>query len=253
MKSTGRSLGPLPWLLLLGAALLSTACSTTIRGWSEESFRSPDLTLAQLQAGGVALLPVIILQSPSAGDRSVSQGNPPAPYAPTPRPAAAERQATAKNGAGYRIIFDEVLLHTLKSHWPQMPLLPTGDALKRLNDAGLAQAYGHFYNDYPTAGIDGQTLTSFGRALKTRYLFISRAVVSESKSDASVSFIWSFGRRTVVRSVKVASQIWDTTTHRQVWEGSGIGYDRLSAYEKPPLTEAMATVAMRQMVKNLVH
>ena len=254
MKTAKRSVGPLPWLLLaLGIALLSTACSTTIRGWSEESFRSPGLTRAQLNAGGVALLPVIILRSPTPADQSANAANPPAPYAPSNRNAMQGHALSAKNGSGYRIILDEVLLHTLKARWPGLPLVPTGDALKRLNDAGLADAYGRFYNDYPTAGIDGKTLDRFGRALHTRYLLISRAVVSESNSNASVSFIWTFGRRTVLRSVKVDTQIWDTTTQKQVWEGSGVGYNRLSAYEKPPLTEQMATVAMQQMVKNLPH
>ncbi len=237
--------------VLLSASLLFSGCSTKIKGWSQESYRSPDFSLAALEREGVALLPVIMLEEP-LDTASTSRGEPPpAPYAPT-SPENPNGKKPQQFGNGHRLLIDQILLSKLRMRLPNLQIVPSGDSLKRLNDAGLSQAYSRFVQNYPAVGMDANMLQAFGRALNSRYLFISRAIHTESPSAASVTFIWSFGRKTILRAVKVSTQIWDTADEKQLWEGSSVGYNQLRAYEKSPLAEQMANMAVDGLLDNII-
>jgi len=250
-KPIGTCLGRFSAGLAVAVALLACSSTTTIKGWSEQSYRNPALTLTSFSNGGMALLPAIILQGQGSSGKSSGSTKLSAPYAPSPPASEPGNPTEGKTHNGYRVIFDEVLLSTLKKRWPDFLLIPTGDVLKQLNDAGMAEDYGRFDRDFATVGLDGELLKKFGEALQVRYLFISQVVISDSTSDASVSFIWSFGRKSVLSSVKIVTQIWDTRSQQLAWEGSGVAYNRLGAYEKPPLTEQMANMAVQHLVEAL--
>ncbi|MCK4389984.1 MAG: hypothetical protein KAV83_07090 [Desulfobacterales bacterium] len=140
----------------------------------------------------------------------------------------------------------------MKSTWPALRVISPGDCLKRLNDAGLTASYLKFDRDFPKTGVDGGLLRSFGKALHCRYLFISTAVVGDVKSDTSVTVVWTFGRKSVLHSVKISGQIWDTVSGCQIWEGSGVGYNRLGAYEAAPLTEDVVNEAVERLLETIM-
>lgn len=242
--------GSRKWLPMgVAFCLLATGCATKIHGLSQVSYHSSDFKLATLRQEGMALLPVIILEEPSSKAKEKGGEPLPAPYTPRQTPSATEKDNLAKAGNGYRVVLDEILLSRIRTRWPDLKLVPTGDTLKRLNDAGMTGVYAQISRDATTVGLNADLLKRLGRALRVRYIFLGRGIITESSSDASVSFIWTFGRKSILRSVTLSGQIWDTVTEKQVWEGSGVGYNRLSAYEKAPLTAQMATTA----VDNLIH
>ena len=189
-------------------------------GWSQESFAAPGFNQAALSREGLALLPVIIMAEPTPKVHEGGGPPLPAPYTPSrrsgrktgmclPRPATATRSS------------DQTLLGKIRSKWPGLRLIPAGDSLKMLNDAGLSGISGRIMREFSTLGLDGKLLRKLGSALHTRYVLIGRGIVTESKYDASVSAVWSFGRKTVMRSVSVSAQIWDTSTQKLAWEGRG--------------------------------
>jgi hypothetical protein len=232
--------------------VVAAGCTTKIRGWSQQSYRSPDFSLQHLKDGGLALLPAIILHQPGPATSGSNATNPPAPYTPQQSQQENGNVTATKDGDGYRVVLDETLLSRLQTRLPYLRLVPTGDALKMINDAGLTDTYTRFYRDFNTTGMDSGFLKELGKTLHCRYLMVSRGVITESKSDASVSFVWTFGRKSIMRSIKISSQIWDTNTGQQVWEGSGVGYNRLSAYEKAPIAEQMANAAVVNLLQSMI-
>lgn len=239
-------------LLLLIILLIVTGCYSKIKGWSQESFRNPDFSNDSLSKEGLALLPVIILEDTFPKDGEPSGQIPAAPYAQTiPQKSAKVDKAVVAYDA-YRIILNEILMSNIQSRRPSFRIMSPSDALKRINDKGLTDVYRTFNSNFPKVGFDSFLLKKFGETLNSRYIFISQAVVTESKSEASLIVIWTFGRKSVLRSVKISGQIWDTAADRQVWEGFGVGFNRLSSYEETPLFEEIASKAVESLLKNVM-
>ncbi|MBM4271739.1 MAG: hypothetical protein FJ139_06235 [Deltaproteobacteria bacterium] len=232
--------------------VLLTGCYAQIEGWSQESFRSSEFNTAALSREGMALLPVIILEDTHKKEEEPVGKIPDAPYTqPVPQAGKVEEGKRAVIHDAYRVILNEILLSRVRARYPHLQLVSPSDVLKRINDAGLTADYRKFNDDFPRIGFDGSLLKRFGKTLNSRYVFVSQAVLTESKSDTSLIVIWSFGRKSVLRSVKISGQIWDTTTGNQMWEGLGVGYNRLSSYEQPPLTEEIAREAVDSLLSNI--
>lgn len=239
-------------ILLFMALLIVTGCFSRIKGWSQESFRNQDFSNDFLSKEGLALLPVIILEDTYQTDTEPTGHIPAAPYVQgTPQKSAKGDKAVIAHDA-YRIILNEILMSNIQSRRPSFRIVSPSDALKRINDEGLTDVYRTFNSNFPKVGFDSNLLKKFGETLNSRYIFISQAVVTESKSEASLIVIWTFGRKSVLRSVKISGQIWDTAADRQVWEGFGVGYNRLSSYEKTPLFEEIASKAVESLLKNVM-
>jgi hypothetical protein len=97
-------------------------------------------------------------------------------------------------------------------------------------------------------GLDEELLKSFGRVLDCRYLFLSQVVVIEYKSENYYTIVWTFGGKSTLNTVKISSQIWDIENGTQIWEGSGVGYSKLSLYEGSPLIEDLAKQAVDSLL-----
>ncbi len=252
MKFDGFPRGLYIWPLMLIGLLLLAGCSPIVKGWSQESYRSPEFSSDALNEGGLALLPVIVLERPPEMSKAADGRVPPAPYAPESPSTDPGGETTVDAHDAYRVSLGKMLLSKIQSRRPGLRLVSANDALKRLNDEGLTSAYRRFNRDFPRVGFDGDLLKSFGRVLNCRYVFIGQAVVSESRAEASLRIIWTFGRQSVLRSVKISGQIWDTVVGQQVWEGTGVGYNRLTAYEGLPLTEEMASQAVDSLLETVM-
>lgn len=232
--------------------LFFAGCASTIKKRSEVSLRHTDFTNEALNREGLAILPVIILEETLKKTDEADVEVPPAPYAqPIPTKEKREEKKVITHDA-YRVIMNEVLMSKIKSRRPFLRIVSPSDALKRLNDAGMIDDYQKFNSDFPKVGFNSIILRKFGETLNSRYLLISQVVVTESKSDASVVIIWTFGRKSVLRSVKISGQVWDATTGRQMWEGLGIGYNRLLSYESTPLLEEIAGGAVESLLNNIM-
>jgi hypothetical protein len=238
-------------LVILWIALSLGGCTAAIKSWSEESYRSPGFTKQDLQRDGVAVLPVIILPEMKGGRREYAGQIASAPYTPQSTLVASPAESSIENPAAHRLMMSELLLSQMKTRLPDINILSPGDTLKRINDEKLTETYTHFSDNFSKAGLDSATLKSFERALRMRYLFVSQGIVSETKPDSLVTFIWGFGRKTVIRTVKISAQIWDTANGRQVWEGTGVGYSSLGAYEQPPLLEELIIEAVDSLLKKI--
>ncbi|HEC99363.1 MAG TPA: hypothetical protein ENN18_03145 [Proteobacteria bacterium] len=243
---------PCVWMLMSILLLLSTACSPKIQGWSQESYRSSGFSNDALNQERLALLPVIVLERPLEKAKAPEGRVLSAPYSPQSPPGDGREEAPLNAYDAYRVCLGEILLSKIQSRRPNLRLVPSNDALKRLNDEGLTSAYRKFNRDFPKVGFDSALLKSFGKALNCRYLFVTQAVVTEAKADASLSIIWTFGRQSVLRSVRISGQIWDAVSGQQVWEGSGVGYNRLTAYEGLPLIEEMANQAVDKLLDTIM-
>jgi hypothetical protein len=244
---------PHVWTLMQIVLLLSIGCSPKIKSWSQESYRHSEFSNNAFVQEQLALLPVIVLELPSEKDKVASGQIPSGPYTPEEESSsdAGEESPLSAHDA-YRVTLGEILLSKIQSRRPGLRLVPPNDALKRLNDEGLTGAYRKFDRNFPRVGFEGDLLKSFGRVLNCRYLFITQAVVAETKAEASVRVIWTFGRQSVLRSVKISGQMWDTISGQQVWEGSGVGYNRLTAYEGLPLIEEMASQAVDSLLETIM-
>ncbi|OIP50381.1 MAG: hypothetical protein COX17_01595 [Deltaproteobacteria bacterium CG23_combo_of_CG06-09_8_20_14_all_60_8] len=247
----------LPRFILAALIICMLAgCAPRIQGLSQEVYRDPDFVIDLVNHGGLALLPVIVLEQPSDVKQAGNPQIPAAPYtSPTPPSEAdkAEYERRADGRDAYRILLSKILMSSMQGRRGAMRLVSPFDALKILNDQEMTANYRAFTRDFPRVGFNQETLHRFGQALACRYLFISQAVVSEAKPEVSLTIIWTFGQRTMMRSIMMAGQIWDTETGKQVWEGSWIGYNRLHAYQSSPLDEELAQQAVESLIERLMN
>jgi hypothetical protein len=240
------------WACLLTGVLLMTGCTPNIKGWSQEAYRSPDFSTSLLGQEGLALLPVMVVtaepvEAPGRTGQIAS-----APYSPEMLPAKEAKDSPLVRTDAYRISLGEALLSKIKTKMPGLEVISPGDCLKRINDAGITAGYLKFDRDFPRVGVDEGLLKTFGQALDCRYLFVSQAVVTHVESEASVTVIWTFGRKSVLQSIRISGHIWDTFAGRQIWEGSGVGYNRLRAYEGAPLTENVIDEAVERLLEAML-
>lgn len=64
--------------------------------------------------------------------------------------------------------------------------------------------------------------------------------------------VWTFGRKSILRAVKITTQIWDTENEKLLWEGSSVGYNQLRAYDAPPLAEEVANKAVDGLLNSVI-
>jgi hypothetical protein len=239
-------------ILALLVVCLLDACSAKIQSWPEESFRSNDFNEENLQKEGLALLPVIILDHSLETPREVDSPHPSAPYAPASGKSAKDGNVTVLSHESYQIILNEILIGKIQTKRPSFKPMPPGNVLIRLNDKNLPCDFPRFSKNFTTSGLEPDQLKCFSKALNSRYLFVTQAAFTEYKSDASVTFVWTFGRKSIIRSVNLYGQVWDTQQEKQVWSGFGVGYQRISAYEGSVLLEQMASTAVDSLLKTFI-
>lgn len=230
----------------------TTSCSNKIKGLSEEAFRINQFDDASLATEGLALMPVIVLDQVEKTPNASGGEKAKAPYAPEYREASVGENISKLRQNVYQVILNGILLAKIQSRRPALKLIPPGDVLIRLNDSKTPCSYSHFTQRYIKNGFSKEQLAAFGSALNCRYLFLNQAAVTENQSDISFSFIWKFGRKSLLQSVKINGQIWDTESGRQVWEGIGVGYIRLSGYQGPPLIEKLAVEAVDNLLAKMI-
>ncbi len=230
--------------------IAQTACHSRIKDWSQEVYRTSDPIIAELRTGRLAVLPVMVLEQLAKDDKKrVQTKQPPAPYAPDD--LSFEPREISQNFAGTeaeRLGVSEILLHKFRDNIHSIKVISPGECLKCINDSGLTSAYVRFDRNFPKLGVDNECLTSFSRALGSRYLLISAAFLSEHNSDSSVTFVWTFGRKSVLRSVKISGQIWDAESGRKLWEGYAVAYNNMVPYESPPIPEEIMDRAVEKFV-----
>lgn len=243
-----------PLALLIILVAIFSSCSPKINSWSQESFSSPEIADIEylLYHNGMALLPVIVLDEPSKKPEQTSKSTKAAggPYSVELKKNS-DNKTDKKSLDSYRVILSEILLSKIQCVWPTQKIVSHTDALMRLNDNGLSQEYSQFNSDFSSIGFNSSLLKTFGDALDCRYIFISQAVVTKSESDASLTIVWSFGRKSLLYTVKYYGQIWDVQSKRQVWEGLGVASSLLGSFENQPLIEEMASQAADSMLKSI--
>lgn len=245
---------PFPLALLIILVAIFSSCSPKINSWSQASFSSPEIADIEslFHHNGIALLPVIVLDEPLKKPEQTLKATTAArgPYSIEGKKDSDDK--THKKGSdSYRVILSEILLGKIKYMWSAQKIVSPADALMRLNDNGLSQEYSRFNSDFSSAGFNSSLLKSFGDALNCRYIFISQAVATKSESDASLTIVWSFGRKSLLYTVKYHGQIWDVQSKRQVWEGLGVASSFLSSFENQPVIEEMASQAADSMLKTI--
>jgi len=237
--------------LLIILVAISSSCSPKIKSWSQESISSPEI--ADIDHGGMAILPVIVLNEPLINSDQTSKDTKSVhnPYSVEVKKDSGDK--TYKKGSdSYRVILSAILLSKIKYMWPTQIIVSHTDALMRLNDKGLSQEYSRFNSDFSRAGFNSSSLLkSFGEAFNCRYIFISQAVITKSESDVALTFVYSFGRKSVLYTVNYYGQIWDVQSKRQVWGGSGVASSLLVSFEDQPLIEEMASQAVDSMLKKI--
>jgi len=244
-KNIGRSAGIFVLMLPL------IGCAPTIKGLSEEAFRHSAFNESKLSHGGMALFPVIMLDQQD-GSLHGLQNVKSAPYTPSVYTGKDVRRDDPPNQEANQVIIGELLLTQIQTRRPALELLTPGEVLKRVNDAEIYDKPGHFVRSLPATGFTSKKLRALGEALGSRYLFVSQAAVQEETSSASITLIWTIGRKSELRSVKIHGQIWDTEAGRQVWSGAGVGYSRLRLFEGTPLVEEMALQAVDELLATLM-
>ncbi|MFZ3048575.1 MAG: hypothetical protein WA151_21890 [Desulfatirhabdiaceae bacterium] len=240
-------------LLLFLSFSIFSGCSPKIKGWSQESFRDPGFQNGVLLRDNLALFPVMIVEAPGDKSGKLVEISPPAPYtADVRRLEVSGEQKSLDPQELYRIILDEMLLNRLYQRNLAFKLVSQGDVLKRINGKGMIRDYETFNRTFVRVGLNDELIREFGEALGCRYLLISQGVVTEYKSEASYTLVWTFGRKSTLRTVKISSQLWDTQGVSLVWEGSGVGYNQLSLYEGAPLLEEMAGQAVDRLLDAMI-
>lgn len=239
------------FLLFLALMLIAlTACHSRIREWSQEVYRTSDPIAEELRETQLAVLPVMILEQPVKDDKKRMQTKPPpAPYAPDDLSFESKEIPQSSTGSeAERLGVSEILLRKLRTNFHAIPVISPGECLKRINDSGLTAAYLRFDRNFPRLGVDSESLSSFSRALGSRYLLISAALITETNSDSSITIIWTFGRKSVLRTVRISGQIWDAQSGRKLWEGYAVGFNSMVPYESPPIPEEVMDQAVESFV-----
>lgn len=247
----GKIKPPYGVVLVLLFVTAASGCTSSIKGWSEESYRDPEFVIENLNHAGLAILPVIILEQPHVKGKEPTT-TPAAPYSVDTKPGEKSDDKPLGATDAYSVSLTETLLGRIQAKRPSLKLISPYESLKRLNNEGLTNSYRNFQRNFPRIGFNDELLNSFGKALQSRYILISQAIISESTPETSVTVVWTFGRKSMVRSVKISGQIWDVDKGIQIWEGSGVGYNRLVGYEGAPLIEQIAGKAVDSLLEAIM-
>ncbi|MBW2011117.1 MAG: hypothetical protein JRI32_05595, partial [Deltaproteobacteria bacterium] len=172
---------PFVWVILICFMVLSSACTSTIKGWSQESYRIAGFNSSSLNHHGLAILPVIILKQSLENTTKRDGQIPSAPYAPGKSSDGTGKNQPLITQDIYRSILSEILLSKIQLRHPSLRVVSPGNALKELNDKSLTGSYIKFNRDFPKIGLESALLKKFGKALNCRYLFITQAIMSKSK------------------------------------------------------------------------
>ncbi len=233
--------------------LLMSACSPKIHGWAQESFRKKDFQNEALYNQTLAIFPVLVLEAPiEKPPKSLELNTAAQPGYSDGRiqvTEAEQKQQITKET--YKIVFDEMLLKKFQERYNTIQLMTPGTILKKINDNKLTASYEKFVQNFQLIGLDEELLKSIGKVLDCRYLFLSQVVVTESKSENYYTIVWTFGGKSTLSSMKISSQIWDMESGAQVWEGSGVGFTKLSLYAGSPLVEDLAKQAVESLLENI--
>ena len=156
----------------LATILVLTSCTGTIRSTVNVTYLAPSgVTLTRL-----AILPVM----------------------------------SAEGLEGFRRIAADILAAAVPQERPEIVVIPAGEALSALNEAGLAQDYSQMVTDYERTGIlDKETLAAMGEAVGANHLLHMRARYWERPLTEDF-----------VQILDVSGHIWSTEKGDVVWEAS---------------------------------
>jgi hypothetical protein len=205
------------FLCALGVLAL-VGCAATINDQSRVQYVQEGFNATELEAGGLALLPVV-----------AGQGQ-----------------------EGYRRPLGDEIDSAISIYGTNIPYTGWQEAMNALNERGLVEDYQSMISNYrETAIIDKGMLAGIGEALGVHYiLFVS---LEDFSKDASTRYsLFSGWTTTKTATVQAFAQIWDCRACDVVWEGSGTAQSTGGelTYEKP--YEEYSRIAAQGLVKNLL-
>jgi hypothetical protein len=173
------------------AAVLLTSCSTPLHNWDVQTTstpRSPSLDVAVLASEPVATLGLVA-------------------------PAALQ---------GFGPALSHALTRALSETSPRIHGIPAYETFNRLNERGLAMAYGDMASAFVRSGIlDREQLQRIAPALGTRYVLQpGLAAFDEVVGDKVEAFGFKL-LKTRLTTLRLWLQLWDTQTGQMLWESSG--------------------------------
>lgn len=160
---------------------------------------------------------------------------------------------SAIGGDGHRPVLGDSFSKALRQIHPEIPQVPTQEALSIINRADLAEEYARMLKDYEESGILRKaTLSKIGKALGVRYVIQLSLLQYTQDTSTRFSILGIRFLQTRSSTLRVFAQIWDTSTGGIVWEGSSFvtlaGED---VREKPIAFEEVATRAWSELIKQL--
>jgi len=163
---------------------------------------------------------------------------------------------TASVGTGqeeYKRLTGDLLEKAFNRFRRDIVVIPSGEALSRINNADLTDGYAWMIRDYATTGIlNKETLGKVGNALGVRHVIQPRLVKFKESQETRFSIFGLTLVKTQESSFKAFLEVWDTETGEILWEGSGEATVAVEDVRAKPISfEEVAAVAFENLVKKL--
>ncbi len=154
----------------------------------------------------------------------------------------------------YRSLISDIIEKNFKEGQPDIGIIPSREALNRINGAELTKEYAGMLEDYEITGIlDKHVLAKIGNILNVKYIAQPRLSSFVERTSTRLSAFGLSLVSTRETTVKVSLQLWDTGTGNIVWEGSGQATIAVEALRAKPVSfEEVAEAASRGLMKKFI-
>ena len=210
---------PCACMMIAAAALVLSACSTTLQVYSSPEHETLHLRQGDLRDGGLAFL------TPS-----------------TVTGQEEDKQSLAR-----------VFAATLRSERPQLRFVSLPETLSAVNRAGLAEANRTMYQNYRDTGVfDGALMRRVAQAAQVRYLAQLKLANMQQGAKGRWSFLGVNILQTQYANLRVFFQIWDSRDGSIAWEGiDEVTFAIDTGKERPITFRAIAEHAAKDLTQSL--
>ena len=231
--------------LLLSVFMLSCGAPRIVRN-AEESYK---LNSAPEIGGKLALFAMM-----TGGSSSFNVSSNPAkisdsPYSPARIINDSEIAFPGETSMeGFRQQANDIFLAKLKQKKSDFIIIPPQQVQGLISQSDLIIPYLDFLQNYNYLSASPDFLKDLGVMLNCKYLMTTQLVIISTVKDNSVSFVWTFAKRSTDYSVTILTQIWDLSEGQLIWSGRGTSSTVLGVYVSLPHFDKLAGIASEELL-----
>jgi len=150
----------------------------------------------------------------------------------------------------YRLTLSDIMERTFSAERPYIKIIPSRETINRINSSHLTVTLARMLEYYDITGIlEQDLLKKIGNAIGARLVAQPKLLSFSERTSTRLSAFGLALVSTRETTVKLSLQLWDVSSGKIVWEGTGQATVAVEALRARPVTfEEVAETASRSVV-----